>query len=107
MKNFNDMIKQAQKLQQKVTDMQTQLEGVTMDGQAGGGLVKITISGKNDLKKIQIDPSLLKEDEKEVLEDLIVAAHNDAKNKLEAHVQDEMSKVTGGFNLPAGFKMPF
>jgi nucleoid-associated protein EbfC len=107
MKNFGNMMKQAQQMQAKMAEMQAQLENVEMTGQSGGGMVQVTLGGKGDLKKIKIDKSLADPEEVEVLEDLIVAAFNDAKAKVEAHVAQEMSKLTGGLNLPAGMKLPF
>jgi DNA-binding YbaB/EbfC family protein len=107
MKNFGQMMKQAQQMQAKMAEMQAQLEQVEMTGAAGGGLVQVTVGGKGDLRKIKIDKSLLVPDEVEVLEDLIVAAFSDAKTRVEAHVQEEMAKLTGGLNLPGGLKLPF
>jgi DNA-binding YbaB/EbfC family protein len=107
MKNLGQMMKQAQQMQAKMAEMQAQLERVEMAGAAGGGMVRVTVGGKGDLKQIKIDKSLIDPAEIEVLEDLIVAAFNDAKARLEAHLQEEMAKVTGGLNLPGGFKLPF
>lgn len=101
------MMKQAQQLQQKMADAQERLNKTEMMGSSGAGLIQVTINGKSELKNIKIDPSLIDPSEKEVLEDLIIAAFNDAKNKIEAHIAQEMSDVTGGLNLPAGFKLPF
>lgn len=107
MKNFGQMMKQAQQMQAKMAEMQAQLEQVEMTGAAGGGLVQVTVGGKGDLRKVKIDKSLLVPDEVEVLEDLVVAAFGDAKTRVEAHVQEEMAKLTGGLNLPGGLKLPF
>jgi len=107
MKNLGQMMKQAQQMQAKMAEMQAQLETVEMTGAAGGGLVQVTVGGKGDLRKVKIDKSLIDPNEVEVLEDLIVAAFNDAKARVEAHVQEEMAKVTGGLQLPGGFKLPF
>ena len=107
MKNLGQMMKQAQAMQERMAEMQAALERVEITGQAGGGMVSATLSGKGELKKLKIDPSLVDPAETEVLEDLIVAAHADAKAKVEAHVAAEMAKVTGGLNLPAGLKLPF
>ncbi len=111
MKNLGNMLKQAQQMQTRMQEMQAKLEAMTMDGAAGGGMVKITLSGKGDLKRVQIDPSLVTADDREVLEDLIVAAHADAKQKVEAMMAEEMQKATAGLNLPGGlpggFKLPF
>lgn len=105
--NLQKMMKQAQEMQSKLLKMQEEMENKAYDGSAGGGMVKLSLSGKGKLLSVQIDPSLLVTDEKEVLEDLLVAAHHDAKQKAEAESGDAMSKLTGGMNLPAGFKLPF
>ena len=105
--NIQKMMKQAQEMQQKMQDMQAKLEAEEMDGSAGGGMVKIRINGKNMMLKVQIDESLMKPDEKEVLEDLLVAAYNDARGKVDAAFSDNMSSMTSGLNLPPGFKLPF
>jgi len=105
--NIQKMMKQAQQMQQKITDLQTELEQREVEGMAGGGMVKLTLSGKNTLLKLSLDDSLLDKDEKEMLEDLIIAAHNDAKKKVEDMFADEMGKVTSGMGLPAGMKLPF
>jgi nucleoid-associated protein EbfC len=107
MKNLNDMMKQVQAMQSKMADMQAKLEAATVTGQSGGGMVKITMSGKGAMTALAIDPSLLKADEKEILEDLIIAAHADAKAKSEAMMAEEMKAVTGGLPLPPGLKLPF
>jgi DNA-binding YbaB/EbfC family protein len=107
MKNIGALMKQAQQMQQKMADMQAQLESVEMTGIAGGGLVQVTLNGKSDLKKLKIDKSLLVPEEVEVVEDLILAAFNDAKQKVSAHAEAEMHKLTGGLNLPGGMKLPF
>ncbi len=107
MKNLGNMLKEAQKLQSKMAEMQAKLAETEISGAAGAGLVNITLNGKGEMRAIKIDPSLAEPGEIEVLEDLIVAAFNDAKARLEAHLQEEMGKLTGGMNLPPGFKMPF
>jgi DNA-binding YbaB/EbfC family protein len=107
MKNLGNMMKQAQQMQAKMAEMQAQLETVEMAGAAGAGLVQVTVGGKGDLKKVKIDKSLVDPAEVEVLEDLIVAAFNDAKTRVEAHVAGEMAKLTGGLQLPPGMKLPF
>ena len=107
MKNLSQMMKQAQQLQQKMGEVQERLNQTEMTGSSGAGLIEVTLNGKSELKKLKIDPSLIDPQEIEVLEDLIIAAFNDAKNKIETHIAQEMSQVTGGLNLPAGFKMPF
>ena len=107
MKNLGNMLKEAQKLQSRMAEMQAKLADTEISGAAGAGLVNITLNGKGEMRAIKIDPSLAEPGEIEVLEDLIVAAFNDAKARLEAHLQEEMGKLTGGMNLPPGFKMPF
>ena len=107
MKNLGNMLKEAQKLQSRMAEMQAKLDAIEMAGAAGGGMVTVTLNGKGEMRAIKIDPSLVDPAEIEILEDLVVAAFNDAKAKVEAHVQDEMSKLTGGMNLPAGLKLPF
>ena len=107
MKNIGQMMKQAQQMQAKMAEMQAQLEVVEMTGVAGGGMVQLTLNGKGDLKKIKIDKTLLDPEEIEVLEDLIVAAFNDARGKVSAHAEEEMQKLTGGLQLPGGMKLPF
>ncbi|NJM29137.1 MAG: YbaB/EbfC family nucleoid-associated protein [Rhizobiales bacterium] len=107
MKNIGDMLKQVQSMQARMTEVQDRLEKTTVTGQSGGGMVKITLSGKGIMKGVEIDPSLMKLDERDILEDLIVAAHNDARSKSEALAADEMKSVTGGLPLPPGFKLPF
>jgi nucleoid-associated protein EbfC len=87
--------------------MQAELEAVEMTGVAGGGMVQLTLNGKGDLKKIKIDKALLDPEEVEVLEDLVVAAFNDARGKVSAHAEAEMQKLTGGLQLPGGMKLPF
>lgn len=94
-------------MQSRMAEMQTRLEQATVTGQSGGGLVKITLSGKGAMAGIAIDSSLLKPEEKEILEDLIAAAHTDAKTKVEAMMAQEMQSVTGGLPLPPGMKLPF
>ena len=107
MKNIGQMMKQAQQMQAKMAEMQAALEQVEVTGSAGGGMVQVTLSGKNAAKAVKIDPSLIVPGEGEVLEDLVLAAFNDARGKLEAHIAEEMSKLTGGLQLPAGLKLPF
>ena len=107
MNNFGDMIKQAQEMQKKMKELQEGLANLEVEGSSGGGLVKITVTGKGEVKKIKIDPSLMKPEESEILEDLIVAAFNEAKKKSEEASAEEMKILTGGLNLPPGFKMPF
>lgn len=99
------MMKQAQELQGRVQQMQTELEAVECAGTSGAGLVTVTLNGKGEMKGLKVDASLLKPGEAEIMEDLIVAAHADAKAKLEALLQDKMKDVTGGLPLPPGMKL--
>jgi DNA-binding YbaB/EbfC family protein len=107
MKNIGQLMKQAQQMQTKMAEMQAQLEAVEMTGVAGGGMIELTLNGKGDLKQIKIDKNLLDPEEVEVLEDLIVAAFNDARGKVSSHAEHEMQKLTGGLQLPGGLKLPF
>ena len=107
MKNIAGMMKQAAQMQKKMEEMQASLEAMSQEGSAGAGMVTVTLSGKNDLRGIKIDPKLADPDDMEMLQDLIVAAHADAKRKIEAIAAEEMQKVTGGLNLPPGLKLPF
>ena len=107
MKNLAGMMKQAQQMQSKMQDMQTKLEAMEITGEAGAGLVTVTLNGKSDLRKIAIDPKLIDPADTEMLQDLIVAAHRDAKTKIETAAAEEMQKVTGGLQLPPGMKLPF
>ena len=107
MNNFSDMMKKAQEMQKKMQEMQESLSNLEVEGTSGGGMVKIIMNCKNEVKKIDIDSSIIKNDEKEVMEDLIIAALNDAKSKAEEKSQDKMKELTGGLGLPPGMKMPF
>lgn len=107
MKNLGQLMKQAQAMQQKMAEMQAQLEAVEMTGVAGGGMVELTLNGKGDVKRVKIDKAVADPAEVEVLEDLIVAAFNDARAKVNAHAEAEMQKLTGGLALPGGLKLPF
>ena len=107
MVNFNQLMKQAQGMQQKMQEMQEQMVNNEYIGKSGGGLISITINGRGEMRKIEIDNSLLKPEEKEILEDLIVAAFNDAKQKADQEAQSSMSGALGNLGLPPGFKMPF
>ena len=107
MKNLGQMMKQAQEMQAKMNEVQESLAQVEITGAAGGGMVEVTLNGKGEMRSLTVDPSLMTLAEREVLEDLIVAAHNDAKVKVERHVAEEMSKLTGGLKLPPGMKLPF
>ena len=105
--NFNDMMKKAQEMQKKMQEMQNSLSNLEVEGTSGGGMVKVIMNCKNEVKKIDVDSSIIKQDDKTMMEDLIVAALNDAKSKAEEKSQDEMKKLTGGLGLPPGMKMPF
>ncbi|HIC77053.1 MAG TPA: YbaB/EbfC family nucleoid-associated protein [Candidatus Dadabacteria bacterium] len=107
MNNFSDMMKQAQEMQKKMKELQEGLANLEVEGSSGGGLVSVKVNGKGEVKKIKIDPSLMKPEEVEILEDLIVAAFNEAKKKAEEASAEEMKKMTGGMNFPPGFKLPF
>ena len=106
MKNLGDMMKQVQEMQGKMQDMQARLEEQTVTGTSGGGLVSVELNGKGAMKSVTIDPSLLAPDEKEIVEDLILAAHGDARTKVEKMMAEQMKEVTGGMPLPPGFQMP-
>ena len=107
MKNLGQLMKQAQAMQQKMAEMQAQLEAVEMTGIAGGGMVELVLNGKGEVKRIKIDKAVVDPAEVEVLEDLLVAAFNDAKAKVSSHAEAEMQKLTGGLGLPGGMKLPF
>jgi DNA-binding YbaB/EbfC family protein len=105
--NIQKMMKQAAEMQTKIADLQAKLEEEESEGSSGGGMIMVRLSGKGAMKKISIDPKLIDPNEKEMLEDLIIAAFNDAKNKVEANYSEKMGKIASGLNLPAGMKMPF
>ena len=107
MVNIGNMMKQAQQLQKKMAEAQEKLDSIEVEGVSGGGMVKVTATAKGDIKRIKIDDTLMSKEEKEMTEDLIVAAINDAKQKGEAASQEEMKSVTGGIPLPPGMKLPF
>ena len=107
MVNIGNMMKQAQQMQKKISEAQEKLNSIEVEGVSGGGMVKVTASAKGDIKRITINDSLMKPEEKEMTEDLIVAAINDAKQKGEAVSQEEMKSITGGIALPPGMKLPF
>jgi DNA-binding YbaB/EbfC family protein len=107
MKNLGQMMKQVQDMQARMAELQDQLGSLEVEGSAGAGLVKATLNGKGEVRRVKIDPSLIVPAETEVLEDLIVAAVNDAKARVDAEVQGRVSKLTGGIALPPGFKLPF
>jgi DNA-binding YbaB/EbfC family protein len=105
--NIQKMLKQAQEMQAKLGDMQAQMEAKEFEGQAGGGAVKITLTGKGKMTNLALDATLLNPEEKDMLEDLIMVAHADAKEKADAALNDAMGSLTGGIKLPAGMKLPF
>jgi DNA-binding YbaB/EbfC family protein len=107
MKNIAGLMKQASQMQKKMEEMQARLEQMELEGSAGAGMVTVRMTGKGQLKSVRIDPKLADPAEMEMLQDLVVAAHEDAKRKIEAAAADEMQKVTGGLNLPPGMKLPF
>ena len=107
MVNIGSMMKQAQQLQKKMSEAQEKLDSIIVEGVSGGGMVKVIATAKGNIKRIIIDDSLMTKDEKEMTEDLIVAAINDAKQKGEIVSQEEMKSVTGGIPLPPGMKLPF
>ena len=105
MPDFTSLMKQAAELQAKMQAMQAELDQIEVEGTAGGGMLKITLTAKGDLKGVKIDDSLLKPSEREILEDLMVAAHADARRKAEAVLQEKMKAVTGGLPLPPGLNL--
>ena len=107
MKNLGQLMKQAQEMQTKMAEMQEKLETLEISGSAAAGMVTVVLNGKGAMRSVKIDPSLVKPEEAEILEDLITAAHNDAKSRLEEKVQEETSSMMGGLQLPPGFKLPF
>lgn len=107
MKDLLGMMSKAKEMQAKFQAMQEEIANIEASGQSGGGLVQITLSGKFDMRSLKIDPSLFKEDDVEVLEDLILAAHNDAKTKVEAVMQEKSRELTAGLPIPPGMKLPF
>ena len=106
MTDFTDLITQAKKMQEKMKETQEALKKIEVEGISGGNSIRVIMNGDGELKKIYLDENLLKES-KEIVEDLIVAAHNDAKSKLKKKTSEEISKVTGDVSLPPGFKLPF
>ena len=104
--NFNNLMKQAQAMQANMQKAQAEIALIEVIGEAGGGMVKITMTGKHEVKRVQIEPAVMSED-REMLEDLIAAAANDAVHKVEARVQEKMASLTAGLQLPPGMKLPF
>lgn len=107
MKDIMGLMKQAQAMQAKMADLQAELENVLVEGQSGGGMVKVTMNAKGALKGVSIDPTLLKPEEREIIEDLIVAAAEDARRKGEEAAAEKMKSITAGLPLPPGMKLPF
>ena len=107
MKNLGQLMQQAQEMQTRLTEMQAKLAELEVTGTAGGGMVEVTLTGKSEARRVRIDPKLFDGTERGVVEDLIVAAINDARAKIEAQVAEKMSELTGGLPLPPGFKLPF
>ena len=107
MKNLGQMMRQAQELQAKMAEMQERLAEMEITGQSGGGMVEVRLNGKGEMRGLKIDPAISVDGDRTMLEDLIVAAHNDAKSKLEAKVKEKMAEVTGGLQLPPGLSLPF
>jgi len=105
MKDLMGMMKQVKDMQERMQRLQEELGAIEVTGAAGGGLVSVTLTGKGDMKSVRIDPSLLKPEEAEIVEDLIVAATGDAKAKVEARLQEKMAEVTGSLPLPPGMKL--
>jgi nucleoid-associated protein EbfC len=105
MPDFMGLMKQAAEFKTKIEAMQAELDRIEVEGTAGGGLVTVTLTAKSELKTVRIDPSLLKPDEAEIVEDLIVAAHSDARRKVETVMQEKMQGLTGGLPLPPGLKL--
>lgn len=107
MKDIMGLMKQAQAMQSRMQEMQAEMERTEVEGQSGGGLVRVTLTGKGQMKGIAIDASLMKPEEKEIVEDLVVAAHEDARKKSERLMEEKMKSVTAGLPLPPGMKLPF
>ena len=107
MKNLDELMKKVQAMQARVSDVEARLEQASVTGQSGGGLVSVTLNGKGTMTALRIDDSLFKPGEKEIVEDLVIAAHGDAKSRLTVLMAEEMKSVTGGLPLPPGFKLPF
>jgi nucleoid-associated protein EbfC len=107
MKNLGNMMKQAQQMQARMEEMQAGLAQIEVSGQSGAGMVSVTLSGKGDVRSVKIDPKVIDPADVEMLEDLLVAAFNDARGKVDATVQEQTQKLMGGLGLPPGFKLPF
>ncbi|MCC3303561.1 YbaB/EbfC family nucleoid-associated protein [Sneathiella sp. HT1-7] len=107
MKNLGNLMKQAKEMQSKMAEMQAELEHHEVMGQSGAGMVKVTLNCKGEMRKLEVDSSLVDPEDKEVMEDLIIAAHADARGKVEAYSAEKMKEMTGGLELPPGMQMPF
>lgn len=107
MKNLGEMMRKAQEVQSRMAELQGSLDRMEMTGMSGGGMVEVTLTGKAQARRVRIDPSLFASRDVEVIEDLVVAAFNDAKAKVDAHVAEKMAELTGGLSLPPGFQLPF
>jgi nucleoid-associated protein EbfC len=105
--NLGDLFKQARDLQAKTQELQNTLSAIEVDGVSGAGLVRVTMNGKGELRRVSLDPSLMAPGERQTVEDLLIAAHNDAKSKLERRVAEEMHKIAGSMGLPPGIGLPF
>jgi nucleoid-associated protein EbfC len=105
--NFNNLMKQAQAMQASMQKAQAELATIEVVGEAGGGMVKVTLNGRHEAKRVQIEPSVVSAEDREMLEDLLTAAFNDAVRKIEVQVQEKMSSLMSGMQLPPGVKMPF
>lgn len=104
---LGNLMKQAQQMQSRMQQVQEEIAKMEVTGESGAGMVKVTVNGAHSCRRVEIDPSLLTDDDKEMLEDLIAAAYNDASRRLEETQKEKMAQVTGGMQLPPGFKMPF
>ena len=104
---MGNLMKQAQQMQDRMQKVQEEIANTEVTGESGAGLVKVTITGSHSVRRVEVDPSLMEEDEKDMLEDLIAAAFNDASRRIEETQKDKMAGVTGGMQMPPGFKMPF
>ena len=107
MNNMSQIMKQAKAMQEKMAEMQKKIEETEIEGSSGGGAVKIIMNGKHEVKNLFIDPSIVNSDEKEVLEDLIIAALNDVNKKIAENTNDQLGSISGGMGLPPGLKLPF
>ena len=107
MNNMSQIMKQAKAMQEKMAEMQKKIEETEIEGSSGGGAVKIVMNGKHEVKNLFLDPSIVNSDEKEVLEDLIIAALNDVNKKIAEHTNDQLGSISGGMGLPPGLKLPF